>query len=59
MIKDIIVNLSVGAKANSASDYAISLAAAFNAPPDRDHLSLRSDHAGFARRQRSARIGSD
>lgn len=31
MIKDIIVNLSVGAKANSASDYAISLAAAFNA----------------------------
>jgi nucleotide-binding universal stress UspA family protein len=31
MIKDIIVNLSVGAKANSASDYAISLAAALNA----------------------------
>lgn len=31
MIKDIIVNLSVSAKANSASDYAISLAAAFNA----------------------------
>ena len=31
MIKDVIVNLSVGAKANSASDYAISLAAAFNA----------------------------
>jgi nucleotide-binding universal stress UspA family protein len=31
MIKDIIVNLSVGAKANSASDYAISLSAAFNA----------------------------
>ena len=31
MIKDIIVNLSVGAKANSASDSAISLAAALNA----------------------------
>ena len=31
MIKDVIVNLSVGAKANSASDYAISLAAALNA----------------------------
>ena len=31
MINDFIVNLSVGAKANSASDYAISLAAAFNA----------------------------
>jgi nucleotide-binding universal stress UspA family protein len=31
MINDIIVNLSVGAKANSASDYAISLAAALNA----------------------------
>jgi len=31
MISDIIVNLSVGAKANSASDYAISLAAALNA----------------------------
>ena len=31
MIKDIIVNLNVGAKANSASDYAISLAAALNA----------------------------
>jgi nucleotide-binding universal stress UspA family protein len=31
MIKDIIVNLSVGAKANSVSDYAISLAAALNA----------------------------
>ena len=31
MIKDIIVNLSVGAKANSASDYAISLAAALDA----------------------------
>ena len=31
MINDIIVNLSVGAKANPASDYAISLAAALNA----------------------------
>jgi nucleotide-binding universal stress UspA family protein len=31
MINDIIVNLSVSAKANSASDYAISLAAALNA----------------------------
>src|SRR6516225_1594189 len=31
MIKDVIVNLSVGAKANSASDYAISLATALNA----------------------------
>jgi len=31
MINDIVVNLSVGAKANSASDYAISLAAALNA----------------------------
>jgi nucleotide-binding universal stress UspA family protein len=31
MINDIIVNLSIGAKANSASDYAISLAAALNA----------------------------
>jgi hypothetical protein len=28
MIKDIVVNLSVGAKANSASEYAISVAAA-------------------------------
>ena len=31
MIKDVIVNLGVGAKANSGSDYAISLAAALNA----------------------------
>jgi len=31
MIKDIVVNLSVGARANSASDYAISLATALNA----------------------------
>ena len=31
MINDIVVNLSVGAKANSASDYAISLAAALDA----------------------------
>ena len=31
MIKDIVVNLNVGAEANWASDYAISVAAAFNA----------------------------
>jgi nucleotide-binding universal stress UspA family protein len=31
MIKDIVVNLNVGAKANSASDYAISVAAALDA----------------------------
>jgi nucleotide-binding universal stress UspA family protein len=31
VIKDIVVNLSVGAKANSVSDYAISLAAALDA----------------------------
>jgi nucleotide-binding universal stress UspA family protein len=31
MIKDIVVHLSVGAKPNSAGDYAISVAAAFNA----------------------------
>ena len=31
MIKDIVVNLSVGAKANSASEYAISVAAALDA----------------------------
>ena len=31
MINDIVVNLSVGAKANSAGDYAISLATALNA----------------------------
>ena len=31
MIKDIVVNLNVGAEANSANDYAISIAAAFNA----------------------------
>jgi nucleotide-binding universal stress UspA family protein len=31
MIKDIVVNLNVGAKANSASDYAISIAAALDA----------------------------
>ena len=31
MIKDIVVNLNVGAKASPASDFAISVAAAFNA----------------------------
>jgi nucleotide-binding universal stress UspA family protein len=31
MINDIVVNLSIGAKANSASDYAVSLATALNA----------------------------
>jgi hypothetical protein len=31
MIKDIVVNLNVGAEANWVSDYAISVAAAFNA----------------------------
>jgi hypothetical protein len=31
MIKDIVVNLNVGAKANSTGDYAISIAAAFDA----------------------------
>ena len=31
MIKDIVVNLNVGAKANRASDYAISVAAALDA----------------------------
>jgi hypothetical protein len=31
MIKDIVVNLNVGAKANAASDYAISVAAALDA----------------------------
>jgi hypothetical protein len=31
MIKDIVVNLIVGAKANSASEYAISVAAALDA----------------------------
>jgi hypothetical protein len=31
MIKDIVVNLSVGAKAKSASEYAISVAAALDA----------------------------
>ena len=31
MIKDIVVNLNIGLKANSASDYAISVAAALEA----------------------------
>jgi hypothetical protein len=31
MIKDIVVNLNVGAKATPAGDYAISVAAAFDA----------------------------
>jgi hypothetical protein len=31
MIKDIVVNLKVGAKGNAASDYAISVAAALDA----------------------------
>ena len=31
MIKDIVVNLSVGQKASPACDYAVSVAAAFNA----------------------------
>ena len=60
MIKDIVVNLNVGAKANSASDYAISVAAALDA-----HLTgivfLYGPIVcpGFARRLRPPRTGSD
>ena len=48
MIKDIVVNLNVGAKANSASDYAISVAAALDAHLTGNCFPLRSDCPGFA-----------
>ena len=59
MIKDIVVNLNVGAEANWASDYAISVAAAFNAHLTGIVFPLRSDRANFARRLRSPRTRSD
>ena len=46
MIKDIVVNLNVGVGANWASDYAISVAAAFNAHLT-GRISLRSVRANF------------
>ena len=56
MIKDIVVNLNVGAEANWASDYAISVASELDAQPDRDRFALWSNHADLARRLRSPQL---
>ena len=58
MIKDIVVNLNVGADANRASDYAISVTAALDAHLTGGRFPLRSDRAD-ERRLCSPRTGSD
>ena len=52
MFKDVLVNLSVADRRDPACDYAVSVANAFECPPQWNCLRLRSSRSRHRRRMR-------